>query len=547
MKTYLLFWVQIFFVTGYCYSQNYAIGHHGQHNPDYFDALRNRNVWTEVYYPANTAGDDVPVASGQFPVIVFGHGFTLQWSAYDYFWEYFVPKGYICVFPRTEGGIFPAPNHGNFGGDLAFLARLFTDSLNNQNAGLFYQHIQDKVAIMGHSMGGGCSFLASENNPDITTMITFAAANTNPSSINAAAGVSVPTLVISGEEDCVAPVTQHQIPMYNALPNTICKYYVEIAQGSHCHFTNGVSGTASDICYTGEGTSCIGWGPFITAAQQHDRTFRLIEPWLKYYLYADCSGWSDFTANVNSMTANAEIVQELHNCTISVPEATVSASGSTTFCDGQSVTLSANNGANCVWSNGTNGCSTVVNTSGSYTVTVSNGTCSSTSSPVIVTVNPSPAIPVITQSGNLLSVSITGNYTYSWTINGTAAGTASTQSTGSVSGSAVVTITDANGCSSTSSPFNFTQSSVFLPALAAEVSISPNPVTGQLFAQIQFSEISPVTVSILDLQGKELQTILLENQSEYSCNFIVENYSNGMYFIQIQNKKGSIVKKWIKQ
>ncbi len=87
MKKIIPFILLLVFFLSNGYAQNYSIGHHGQHNPDYFDALRNRNVWTEVYYPANTAGDDVPLAAGQFPVIVFGHGFTLQWSAYDYFWQ----------------------------------------------------------------------------------------------------------------------------------------------------------------------------------------------------------------------------------------------------------------------------------------------------------------------------------------------------------------------------------------------------------------------------------------------------------------------------
>ncbi len=450
------------------------------------------------------------------------------------------------MFPRTEGGIFPTPNHGNFGGDLAFLARLFTDSLNNQNVGLFYQHIQDKVAIMGHSMGGGCSFLACENNSDITTMITFAAANTNPSSINAAAGVSVPTLVISGQEDCVAPLTQHQVPMYNALPNTICKYYTELAQGSHCHFTNGVSGTASDICYTGEGTSCIGWGPFLTAAQQHDRSFRLVEPWLKYYLKADCSGWSEFTANVSSMTTNGEISQEIHNCTLSVPDATIT--GNTTICYGQTVTLSANNGLNCVWSNGATGCTTNINTSGNYTVTVSNATCSSTSAPVTVTVNPNPAVPSIVQNGDTLSaLGLVGNFTYSWTMNGTAAGSSATQYTGGGFGIATLTITDANGCSTTSQPYNYIGLWILHPELQAEVSLSPNPVFDKLQTKIVLSEISPVVVSIIDLQGKELQKVILKNQSEYLYTFSTSEYAQGMYFLLIHNDKGSIVKKWIRQ
>ena len=55
----------------------------------------NRDIQTEIYYPATSAGDNTPVASGQFPVIVFGHAFVMAWDAYQNLWDEFVPKR-IC-------------------------------------------------------------------------------------------------------------------------------------------------------------------------------------------------------------------------------------------------------------------------------------------------------------------------------------------------------------------------------------------------------------------------------------------------------------------
>ena len=50
----------------------------GHFNTTYQDPSRgNRNIETEVYYPATTAGDNTPMTPGQFPVIVFGHGFVM--------------------------------------------------------------------------------------------------------------------------------------------------------------------------------------------------------------------------------------------------------------------------------------------------------------------------------------------------------------------------------------------------------------------------------------------------------------------------------------
>jgi gliding motility-associated-like protein len=83
-----------------------------------------------------------------------------------------------------------------------------------------------------------------------------------------------------------------------------------------------------------------------------------------------------------------------------LPTATITASGSTTFCDGGSVTLTATTAASYLWSTGAISQSIIVITGGSYTVTVTNAAgCSASSVPIIVTVNPIPAMPVVNNIG----------------------------------------------------------------------------------------------------------------------------------------------------
>ncbi|MCA6363931.1 MAG: T9SS type A sorting domain-containing protein [Bacteroidetes bacterium] len=262
---------------------NGAIGHT---QITYSDPLRsNRAIQTEIYYPAATAGDDVPVSAGTYPVIVFGHGFVMVWSAYQNIWEALVPEGYIVAFPRTEGNI--NPNHAEFGADLAFLtAKLQSESATNTSS-LFYGHVNSRSAIMGHSMGGGSSFLAAAGNTSITTMITLAAANTNPSSITAAAQVTVPSLVFAGEFDCVAPPVQHQVPMYDSLASA-CKAFVQIDGGGHCYFAE-----SNFNCSFGEGTCTP--NPTISRIQQQDATQDMAILWLAYYLKDDCQAWTRFS------------------------------------------------------------------------------------------------------------------------------------------------------------------------------------------------------------------------------------------------------------
>ncbi len=244
-----------------------------------------RQIQTEIYYPATTAGDDTPVATGNFPIIVFGHGFAMSWDAYQNIWEHYAPKGYILAFPRTEGNLFPAPSHQDFGLDLKIVGEKLT-ALNNESTSLFFQKILTNVGIIGHSMGGGASILAASGNNSIRTVIGLAPAETNPSAITAANGVTVPALIFSGSQDGVTPPTDHHLPIFNNL-NSGCKTFASIVGGAHCYFAN-----SNFNCDFGEATSSSGIS--ISRTQQHQRTFSLLDPWLAFMLKDSCDAYATF-------------------------------------------------------------------------------------------------------------------------------------------------------------------------------------------------------------------------------------------------------------
>lgn len=269
------------------HGQVHKIGHR---QVTYTDPSRsNRSIQTELYYPATTAGDNVACAAGQFPIIVFGHGFVMAWSAYQNFWDTIVPRGYIMAFPRTEGNM--SPNHEEFGKDLAFLITKLK-SEGQTSTSFLYQKVATTSAIMGHSMGGGASFLASKNNTNITTMISFAAANTNPSSISAARQVTVPTLMFMGQNDGVTPPVEHQIPMYDSLASN-CKTIISILGGGHCYFAND-----NFNCSFGEGTTSP--QPTITRSEQHETTFNFLIPYLESKLKNNSAAESEFATKLFS-------------------------------------------------------------------------------------------------------------------------------------------------------------------------------------------------------------------------------------------------------
>jgi len=252
----------------------------------------NRQIATEIYYPATSAGNNTPIAEGVFPLITFGHGFVMVWSAYQNFWDALVPEGYILAFPKTESGFLPS--HAEFGEDLKFLIT----KIQSSGAGTSVppSSVGTTSAIMGHSMGGGSAFLAAKSNSTITTMVSFAAANTNPSSITASQQVSVPTLLFSGVNDCVTPPSQHQDIMYDSTAADY-KTQVYITGGGHCYFAN-----SNFNCTLGESTCSP--SPTITRAQQQSVTNDFLKLWLAYFLKNDCQKAQEFQ---DSLAGSARI------------------------------------------------------------------------------------------------------------------------------------------------------------------------------------------------------------------------------------------------
>jgi len=166
-----------------------------------------------------------------------------------------------------------------------------------------------------------------------------------------------------------------------------------------------------------------------------------------------------------------------------LPIAAISANGSTVFCQGGSVNLTASGGTTYVWNNsgaGATGATLSANAAGSYSVTVTDANgCTATSNTVAVTVNALPTATITAngptsfcQGGNVV-LAAAGNGAISWTNNqNTPAITVSS------SGNFAYTITDANGCSSTSTPTAVTVTALpVVPAIQGANSVCSGSTT----------------------------------------------------------------------
>jgi predicted dienelactone hydrolase len=273
----------------------------GKTTINFVDPQRNnRVVNTAIYYPAVSAGSNMPAADGVFPVISFGHGFVMVHTAYQYLWEAFVPRGYILAFPTTESTAIPAPSHENFGMDLIFVVQqMRSEGLNPPS--LFHGHIAQEAAVMGHSMGGGATFLGCSIDTSITTQITLAAANTVPSAVQAAGNISIPSLIFAGQNDCVTPPAIHQQPMYDSLAGGK-KALITVLGGGHCYFAD-----YNFNCSLGELTCSP--SPSITRSEQQDVVVDFLNPWLEMTLKGNPDAWYVF---YDSLMTSARIAYQLH-------------------------------------------------------------------------------------------------------------------------------------------------------------------------------------------------------------------------------------------
>jgi IPT/TIG domain-containing protein/carboxypeptidase family protein/PKD domain-containing protein len=175
-----------------------------------------------------------------------------------------------------------------------------------------------------------------------------------------------------------------------------------------------------------------------------------------YNVVVTASGCSSAASASTAVTVNAI-----------PPTPTVTPGGATTFCAGNSVTLTSSSATGNQWYNGAallagqTSQSFIASTSGNYNVIVTTSGCSSAaSSSTAVTVNPLPPTPTITPGGattfcaggsvTLTSSSASGNQ---WFVNGNAIGAATaTTYNAAASGNYTVKVTDGNSCTSAASP-----------------------------------------------------------------------------------------------
>jgi hypothetical protein len=218
--------------------------------------------------------------------------------------------------------------------------------------------------------------------------------------------------------------------------------------------------------------------------------------------------------------------------------ATITPSGPTAFCQGGSVTLTANTGTAYLWSTGATSQSINVANAGSYTVTVTNNGIPAVSNPVTVTVYSLPTATITASgstalcSGSSVTLTASAGSSYLWSPGGQ-----TTQSiTVSTAGTYSVRVTNSNGCSQSSSAVNVTvttcTSTCDMPYGLATVGVTSNsaavswinPNTGQTAFQVKFKNMNTGYVYVTGTVPSTITTIGVGASANTTYRWWVRSY-----------------------
>ena len=167
-----------------------------------------------IYYPTSTA-------EGTFGAVAISPGYTASWSSLSWLGPRIASHGFVVIGIETNTRLDQPASRGR-----QLLAAL--DYLTERSS-VRGRIDSSRLAVAGHSMGGGGSLEAAAARPSLQAAVPLAPWNLDKTWSD----VRVPTLIIGGETDSVAPVATHSIPFYNSIPASSEKAYLELNGASH--------------------------------------------------------------------------------------------------------------------------------------------------------------------------------------------------------------------------------------------------------------------------------------------------------------------------
>ncbi len=173
-----------------------------------------------VYYPVDTQS---PIGG-----VAIAPGWTEVQSHIEWWGPRLASHGYAVLTLDTNDRMRDQPEERA----EALIAAVRILKAENDRAGSPLEGRIDigKMAIMGHSMGGGGTLIAANNYPDeIQAAIPFTPWQPDGDFTS----ITVPTLVMAGSADRIAGVDEQAWPHFQSIPESTIKVYMEVEGGDH--------------------------------------------------------------------------------------------------------------------------------------------------------------------------------------------------------------------------------------------------------------------------------------------------------------------------
>ena len=169
-----------------------------------------------IYYPTSTS-------EGTYGGVVLAPGVTASSWMYDSIARRAASHGFVVFSIDTNSRLDQPGSRGQ-----QILAAV--DYLKEDASSAVASRLdENRIAVSGHSMGGGGTLEAANQDSSIKAAVALQPWHTDKTW----PGIRIPTMIIGAELDTIAPVASHSIPFYTSATGASEKAYGEINNADH--------------------------------------------------------------------------------------------------------------------------------------------------------------------------------------------------------------------------------------------------------------------------------------------------------------------------
>jgi len=257
---------------GYSQPGDYGFDYRVEDIPGVYETMED----SRLYYPDSSGA--FPPSSVPCPIVVLGHGFQMGIDRYYSYAEHLASWGYVTVLPTFSNPIW-TPEHYTRARCMVDAA-LYAAELGQIPGDPFYGNLDAASwGFTGHSMGGGCAFLAADTfdlEDTLQVVVSFCSPQTTPPVESA--DLEVPKLVLAGSVDNIAPWEEVREAMWADAP----------APGAFAVIAGANHGYCMDYSYWWEN----GGTATITREEQQAVIRTYLTAYMERYLHGDASPWN---------------------------------------------------------------------------------------------------------------------------------------------------------------------------------------------------------------------------------------------------------------